>query len=79
MRKFLLNGAVISALFALIPTLKKSKQSRTRFEMVVPWIVWATTLAAAIGQVRDEAVKAQQEEQFGEPLDPKRSRARRRR
>lgn len=55
MRKFLLNGAFISAVLGFIPTIKRSQESRSRWATIANWILWGATVALAIAAVRDQA------------------------
>ena len=62
MRKYLLNGALISAVLGIIPTIKKSKDVRSRSGVVLTWILWAAGVALAVAAVRDDAAEAREQE-----------------
>ncbi len=63
MRKFLLNGGIISATLGILPLLKKTSENRSRSANVAAWLAWGATLIAAISAVREEALEAQEREQ----------------
>ncbi|NLT26795.1 MAG: hypothetical protein GXX90_09145 [Microbacteriaceae bacterium] len=65
MRKYLLNGALISAVLGIIPTIKKSKDVRSRSSAIVTWVLWAAGVVLAIAAIRDEAAEAREEEERG--------------
>ncbi|MDJ1372619.1 hypothetical protein [Gulosibacter molinativorax] len=62
MRKYLLNGALLSAIAGIIPTLRKSQESRSTLTTVLQWVVWGATVALAIVAVRENAEAIREEE-----------------
>lgn len=62
MRKYLLNGALLSAIAGIIPTLKKSQQSRNTTTAVLQWVLWGATIALAIVAIRESAQDIRAEE-----------------
>ncbi|KAB1641145.1 hypothetical protein [Gulosibacter chungangensis] len=62
MRKYLLNGALLSAIAGIIPTLKKSQEARSTWTTVLQWVVWGATVALAVIAIRENAEAAREEE-----------------
>lgn len=62
MRKYLLNGALLSAIAGIIPTLRKSQESRSTVTSVLQWVIWGATVALAIVAVRENAEAIREEE-----------------
>ena len=63
MRKFLLNGGIISATLGLLPLLKKPSDDRSRSAKVAAWLAWSATLLAAVAAVREEVVEEREREE----------------
>lgn len=63
MRKYLLNGALISAVLGIIPTLKKSKDANSRWTTALTWVLWLVGVALAVAAVREEAEERRLEAQ----------------
>ena len=57
-RKYLMNGAIISAVFSGISALRHQRRSPSDWRTVLNWIAWALTLTVAIGTVRIESRQA---------------------
>jgi hypothetical protein len=57
-RKFLFNGAVISALFSGISALRATRSGPRDWRLALLWVAWAASTAIAIGNVRDNAEHA---------------------
>lgn len=62
MRKYLLNGALLSALAGVIPTLKKSQESRSRVTATLQWVIWGATVILAVIAIRENAQAIREEE-----------------
>ncbi|RKR73613.1 hypothetical protein [Frondihabitans australicus] len=58
MRKFLFNGAVISALFSGIAAVRATRSGPRDWRLALLWVSWAASTAIAIGNVRDNAEHA---------------------
>jgi hypothetical protein len=50
-RKYIFNGAIISAIFGGISAFRSTKEGPRDWRTVLLWISWAATLASAIGTV----------------------------
>ena len=62
MLKYLLNGALLSAIAGIIPTLKKSQTSQSRATAILQWVVWGATVALAVVAIRENAQAMREEE-----------------
>lgn len=51
MRKFLLSGSVLSALFSGWGAVKATRSGPRDWRLAAMWVAWALTLAIAIGTV----------------------------
>lgn len=60
MRKFLLNGGVISAAVGVIPLLKKSTDRRSKWSTAAALVTWLGTVAMAVASVREETLAARE-------------------
>ncbi len=58
MRKFLFNGAVISAIFSGYSALRATRSGPRDWRLALLWVSWAASTAIAIGNVRDNAEHA---------------------
>ncbi|MGN6444856.1 hypothetical protein [Amnibacterium sp.] len=56
LRKYLLNGAIISSVFSGISALRQGRRNPTDWRTYLTWIAWALTLVVAIGTVRKESL-----------------------
>jgi hypothetical protein len=57
-RKFLFNGAVISAIFSGYSALRATRSGPRDWRLALLWVSWAASTAIAIGNVRDNAEHA---------------------
>jgi hypothetical protein len=57
-RKFIFNGAVISAIFSGISALRATKSGPRDWRLALLWVAWASSTAIAVGNVRDAADRA---------------------
>jgi hypothetical protein len=57
-RKFLFNGAVISALFSGFSALRATRSGPRDWRLALLWVAWAASTAIAVGNVRDNAQHA---------------------
>lgn len=71
MRKFLMNGAILSSVFGILGTLKKSKDEPRTWRAILLWVGWAVGAGLAIGSVLD---KRDEERQKTAERDIKRAR-----
>lgn len=55
MRKYIMNSAIIGAVFGGFQTLQATRKGPRDWRLVFIWISWIATLALAIGSVADEA------------------------
>lgn len=62
MRKFLTNGALISATLGFLPTLKRAKNQRRGWRAALIWASWALSVAIAVAGVLDERDEARERE-----------------
>jgi hypothetical protein len=58
MRKYLLNGSIISAVVSGWSTLKATRTGPKDWRIPLSWVAWALTLAIAIGTVHYESREA---------------------
>lgn len=62
MRKYLLNGSIISALVSGWSSVKTSKTGPKDWRVVLTWVAWGLTLAVAIGTVYYQSQEAEFED-----------------
>jgi uncharacterized membrane protein YfcA len=55
LRKYLMNGAIISSVLSGVSAIRASRKGPTDWRTVLTWIAWGLTLAVAIGTVRIES------------------------
>ncbi|MGO4594238.1 hypothetical protein AB4Z18_10500 [Leifsonia sp. 2TAF2] len=72
MRKYLFNGAVISAAFGLWTTVQSSKKGVRDWRVPLMWINAAISLALAVGAVIQESQEASERE--SKPLGARKGR-----
>ncbi|BDZ51247.1 hypothetical protein GCM10025867_34880 [Frondihabitans sucicola] len=58
MRKFLFNGAIISAAFSGISAFRATKAGPRDWRLALLWLAWAASTAIAVGNVKDAASHA---------------------
>jgi hypothetical protein len=54
-RKFILNGSIISAIFGGIGTIQATRKGPRDWRTVLMWVSWGATMAIAIGTVIKKA------------------------
>ncbi|MGY6497583.1 MAG: hypothetical protein ACXIUP_05085 [Microcella sp.] len=54
MRKYLMNGAVLSSVFGAVGVLKASKQGPRDWRLALMWVSWGISVAIAVGTVMEE-------------------------
>ena len=59
MRKFIFNGAVISAIIGLFTTIQSTRSGARDWRVPLLWISSAITLAIAVGTVIQESQEAE--------------------
>ena len=55
MRKFLMNGSVLSSLFSVVPLVKRTRASDRNWVVVLMWVGWLITVVVAVVAVIDQA------------------------
>lgn len=55
LRKYLLNGAIISSVLSGVSAFRQSRKGPTDWRTYVTWLAWGLTLAVALGTVRIES------------------------
>lgn len=58
MRKFIFNGAIISAAFSGFSALRATASGPRDWRLALLWVSWAASTAIAVGNVRDAASHA---------------------
>lgn len=56
LRKYLLNGALISSLFSGISAFRQGRRNPSDWRTYLTWIAWVLTLIVAIGTIRKESL-----------------------
>lgn len=54
MRKFLFNGAVLSAAFSAVGVVNATRNGPRDWRLALMWVSWGITVAIAVGTVIDE-------------------------
>lgn len=62
MRKFIFNGAIISAVIGLWTTIQSTKEGRRDWRVVLMWISAAISVVIAVGSVLEESREADERE-----------------
>jgi hypothetical protein len=60
MRKYILNGPVLSAAFGALGLAKTTKRGPRDWRLVLMWVMWGATLAIAIGTVIEKSRDAEE-------------------
>lgn len=58
MRKYLLNGALLGAVFGAFGVIQTTRKGPRDWKLILMWISWGLSVAIAIGTVRDQAREA---------------------
>ncbi|MFD2675361.1 hypothetical protein [Gulosibacter bifidus] len=53
MRKYLLNPGILTSIAGILPVIRNSTTSHSKFRTIAAWAAWAGTLTAAIASVRE--------------------------
>lgn len=61
-RKYFMNGSIISAIVSGFSTLKSTKSGPNDWRIVLSWVAWALTLAVAVGTVHYQSKDAEFED-----------------
>lgn len=61
MRKYLFSGAVLSAAFSGLGVIRSTISGPRDWRLLLMWVVWAASLAIAIGTVSDETKRQELE------------------
>lgn len=62
MRKYLLNPGILASIAGVLPVIRNSTTSRSKFRTIAAWAAWAGTLTAAIASVREASEREQEHE-----------------
>jgi hypothetical protein len=54
-RKFIFNGAILSAVFGGISALRATRSGPRDWRLALLWLSWGASLAIAVGNVVDSA------------------------
>lgn len=54
MRKYLLNGAILSSVFGAVGVIKTSKDGPRDWRLALMWISWGISVAIAVGTVIED-------------------------
>jgi len=57
LRKYLMNGAIISSVFSGVAALRQGRRNETDWRTYLTWIAWGLTLVVAIGTVRKQSLE----------------------
>ena len=55
MRKFIFNGAIVSAIFGGLGVLQTTRKGPRDWRLILMWVSWGASLAIAIGTVIEQA------------------------
>lgn len=63
MRKFIFNGAIVSAIFGGLGVVQTTRKGPRDWRLILMWISWGASLAIAIGTVIEQANDANELEE----------------
>ena len=63
MRKFIFNGAIVSAIFGGLGVLQTTRKGPRDWRLILMWVSWGASLAIAIGTVIEQANDADEIEE----------------
>jgi hypothetical protein len=63
MRKYILNGAMLSAVFGAFGAIQATRKGPRDWRLVLAWVSWGISVALAVGSVQTEAEKADELEE----------------
>jgi hypothetical protein len=63
MRKFIFNGAIISAIFGGLGVVQTTRKGPHDWRLILMWVSWAASLAIAVGTVIEQANDANEIEE----------------
>ncbi|MET4583405.1 hypothetical protein ABIE21_002931 [Conyzicola nivalis] len=63
MRKFIFNGAIVSAIFGGLGVLQTTRKGPRDWRLILMWVSWGASLAIAIGTVIEQANDANEIEE----------------
>jgi len=55
MRKFIFNGAIVSAIFGGLGVLQTTRKGPRDWRLILMWVSWGASLAIAVGTVIEQA------------------------
>ena len=56
LRKYLLNGAIISSVFSGISAFRQGRKNPSDWRTYLTWIAWGLTLVVALGTIRKQSL-----------------------
>jgi hypothetical protein len=56
LRKYLLNGALISSVLSGISAFRQGRKNPTDWRTYLTWIAWVLTLLVAVGTIRKDSI-----------------------
>lgn len=59
MRKFILNGSILSSLFGAVGVIQTTRRGPRDWRLILMWIAWAISVAIAVGTVVEETKDAE--------------------
>jgi hypothetical protein len=60
LRKYLMNGAIISSVLSGVSALRQGRKAPTDWRTYLTWIAWVLTLIVALGTVRMESLNPEE-------------------
>jgi len=63
MRKFIFNGAIISAIFGGLGVVQTTRKGPRDWRLILMWVSWGASLAIAVGTVIEQAHNANEIEE----------------
>ena len=63
MRKFIFNGAIVSAIFGGLGVLQTTRKGPRDWRLILMWVSWGASLAIAVGTVIEQANDANELEE----------------
>jgi hypothetical protein len=62
MRKYILNGAMLSALFGAFSAIQATRKGPRDWRLILAWVSWGLSIAIAVGSVQKQAEAAEAED-----------------
>jgi hypothetical protein len=61
MRKYVLSGAVVSAVFGGLSIIRATREGPRDWRLILMWVSWALSVAIAVGSVMQQDTEASTE------------------